>query len=276
MNNNNYIDQMFKNEQRQKRTTIVAAVLCIVIIIVIVSLFSIIQKKTKEIEAKKDEIKKSYVLLETKNDSLKLVQNQLKIANNQLKQDSVSMSHSAAGFEKRNADFEKLITLYKTDKKAVIKPDLTDLESYNDNHKMYDYMSESGSSDNNDKGSAVYTPEKTTNKPDAKSNKSIDNLLNKIDKKQYTLYIQYSDKAAARAQNLKELFTTQNYTVPQAQQMTNMKFASCVKYFYPSDKDAATKIADEAKKSTAQEFKVVYQNLKAPKNQLEIWVYNDK
>lgn len=88
----------------------------------------------------------------------------------------------------------------------------------------------------------------------------------------YTIYIQYMDGLYLKAKKIRTFLNKKNYKVPETDLIIREKFSSSVRYFYPTDNQKATEIARLAEIATNTKYKVQYTKIKAPKNQIEIWI----
>lgn len=92
-------------------------------------------------------------------------------------------------------------------------------------------------------------------------------------KGRYTLYIQYAGDSKACLQQLQDTLSKEPvYKVPPAERITGQEFTSSVRYFDTQDEAAARRLAALAGAQCGMAFAVQHVLLKAPAQQLEIWI----
>jgi len=87
----------------------------------------------------------------------------------------------------------------------------------------------------------------------------------------YTIYIQFADGFKDQAFNLQQGWI-KKYNCPAPQYIANGSFVTMVKYFNKADEAEAVKIAGLTEKKIGMPVKVNYQEIKSPKQQLEVWI----
>ena len=108
--------------------------------------------------------------------------------------------------------------------------------------------------------------------PDRNTTIRFNSIIEKIDKKKPTIYIQYAPDQKGEVEGLRKALS-EAYIVPPAE-LINSQFGLSVRYFSEKDRAAAQKVADVATAVTGKNYKVQQINMPAVKNQIEIWIGN--
>lgn len=256
------LQQRIDNEIKQKRITIVTATLFSVFALIIIGLGIYSYNQKRVIVSKNEELSHLNLTLRQKTIKLDSMGEALKRANSRLTQDTATLSRTADNYEQLNSYMQKAI-------KNIASANISEVKQMppprfpmpgNDNNGNIHLPSASG---NPHMENAI-----TTNK----TNRAIDEILKKSNPQGYTIYIQYMQAFASQSSSLRAAFETDEYKVPEEQNMKKMSFPSSVRYFYEVDEDKATEIANKAQEIIHKKFRVQFIRLKAPKKQLEIWV----